>query len=91
MIGQWLTLICRDYIYAGKVDKVMDNFVILYPAYMIFDLGQWKEPTFKTYERIPGSWSVLLSAVESFGAGKAASLADDIPQSAETVMPQGLL
>lgn len=77
-VGQGLTFFCRDWIYAGKVVAIHDNFVILDPCWQIYDFGQWSNPKWKTYERIPTPWCVQKSAVESWGVGKALPSVDDI-------------
>lgn len=90
MNGQWLTFICGIWTYAGKVTAECNEHVTLDPAYQIFDAGDWKEPEWKTYERIPTPWCIRKSAVESWGVGKAPSLAKDTAQPLESAMPADL-
>ena len=86
-IGHPVTLFCRDWIYAGKVIAVHDNYVVLDPCWMIFDYGQWSNTEWKTYERIPTAWCVQKSVVESWGVGKALPLEGDIaPRQVKTAI-----
>jgi len=69
-MGQPIALFCMNYIYAGTVVGVNDQFVKLENAAIVYETGELTAKAWKDAQKLPGEHYVMLSAIESFGPGK---------------------
>jgi len=67
LMGKEVTLFCANYIYAGKLVGVNDNFVKLTGAKIIYETGPLDSKTWQDAQALPGDWYIQTAAIESFG------------------------
>ena len=67
LLGETVTLFCMNYIYTGKLAGVNSTCVLLEGASIVYETGELTSKAWKDVQKLPGSWYVQLSAVESFG------------------------
>ena len=70
LLGEYVTLYCASFIYAGTLKGVNDTCVLLENASIVYNTGDHASKTWELEEKMPGDWYVKLSAVESFGIFK---------------------
>lgn len=66
-LGQKITVYCFGFIYTGILEGVNDKFIKLNGAKIVYDTGSHQSKDWQTAEPMPGSWYVMISAIESFG------------------------
>jgi hypothetical protein len=67
LMGEEVTLFCLNYIYAGKLVGVNDEYVKLEKAKVVYATGAYTEKEWADAQPLPFDWYVKTSAVESFG------------------------
>lgn len=67
LIGRRVTLFCLNYIYTGTLVRVGGGAAELADAGIVYETGGLLEPDWKDMQKLPGTWYVSLSAIESFG------------------------
>jgi hypothetical protein len=67
LIGQRITLFCRNYIYTGKLVGVNDTCVKLSGVAVVYETGPWCDAKWKDAQALPHDWYVQTSAIESYG------------------------
>lgn len=67
LMGEKVTFFCGNYIYAGKLVGVNDEFVKLEEAYIVYETGAFTDKTFKDAQRLPNDWYIQKGFIESFG------------------------
>ena len=70
LMGERVTLFCANYIYAGKLVGVNDEFVLLEDPAIVYETGAFDTKEWKDAQSLPNEWYVMLGAVESFGVLK---------------------
>jgi hypothetical protein len=70
LMGERVTLFCMSYFYTGKLVGVNDSFVRLDDASIVYETGELTSAVWKDAQKLPGSWYVQTSAIESFGVLK---------------------
>jgi hypothetical protein len=67
LLGEEVTLFCANYIYAGKLVGVNENFVKLSGAKIVYETGELTTKTWKDAQSLPKDWYIQAGAIESFG------------------------
>lgn len=67
LMGERVTLFCANYIYTGKLVGVNDTCVLLSDAAIVYETGPFNDGAWKDAQKLPSSWYVQTSAIESFG------------------------
>ncbi len=70
MLGENVCLFCGVYIYAGKLSGVNDTHVELTEAKLVYETGHLVEGGWKDAQKLPGTWRVMVAAIESWGGSK---------------------
>jgi len=70
LLGETVTLFCLNYIYSGKLMGVNESCVLLNPASIVYETGDFKTATWKDAQSLPGPWYVQRECIESFGVLK---------------------
>lgn len=67
LIGERVTLFCANYIYTGKLVGVNESCVLLNDAAIVYETGSLSDSNWKDAQKLPSSWYVQMTAIESFG------------------------
>lgn len=67
LMGEEVTLFCLNYIYAGKLVGVNDNYIKLEKAKVVYTTGAFTDKNWSDAQALPHDWYVITSSVESFG------------------------
>lgn len=67
LMGKRVTLFCAVYIYTGTLVGINDTCVKLDDAAIVYETGSFSDQVWKDAQKLPKSWYVRLSAIESFG------------------------
>lgn len=67
LIGERVTLFCANYIYTGKLAGVNETCVLLHDAAIVYETGPLDSGAWKDAQKLPSSWYVQTTAIESFG------------------------
>jgi hypothetical protein len=70
LLGEYVTLYCSSFIYAGILKGVDAKCALLENASIVYDTGTHADESWQTAEEMPGDWYVMLTSVESFGVFK---------------------
>lgn len=70
LLGEYVTLYCTSFIYAGLLRGVNTDDVLLEDAEIVYDTGDHSSKSWATAEKLPGDWYVRLSRIESYGVFK---------------------
>ena len=67
LMGERVTLFCANFIYTGKLVGVNDTCVLLQDPAIVYETGAFTDKAWKDAQKLPNSWYVQTSAIESFG------------------------
>ena len=67
LLGKTITVFCNTYIYTGVLIGINATCIKLTEAGIVYETGKLLEPGWKDAQKLPGTWYIQLSAVESFG------------------------
>lgn len=67
LLGERITLFCANFIYTGKLVGVNESCVLLSDAAIVYETGPFSDSAWKDAQKLPSSWYVQTSAIESFG------------------------
>ena len=67
-VGQPLTVWGRNYIYTGTVVEVGEDYVILDPAAVVYETGDFQNTVWQDAHALPVPQIVFFAQVESMGA-----------------------
>ena len=70
LLGQYVTLYCDSWIYAGTLKGVNDDCVLLENPSIVYDTGKHDKHGWEIAEKLPHDWYVTRSKIESFGIFK---------------------
>ena len=71
LLGKHVMIFAANYIYAGKLVGVNDQFIKLGDAHIVYETGPFTTTGYKDAQPLPGGeWYVQLTAIESYGLGK---------------------
>lgn len=70
LLGQYVTLYCLSFIYAGTLVGVNDQDVLLQNASIVYETGAHSDKKWSIAEKFPGDWYVRISKIESYGEFK---------------------
>lgn len=69
-LGEEIFLMCTNYFYAGKLVGVNEKCVRLDGAKLVYETGPWGDANWKDAQTLGDGHYVMISAIESFRAGK---------------------
>ncbi len=67
LLGQQVDVFCMNYIYAGILSGVNDEYIKLDNAHIVYSTGDFKSPTYNDAQKISDSFYVQKNSIESFG------------------------
>lgn len=70
LLGEYVTLYCLSFIYAGKLIGVNEQGVLLENASIVYETGAHANKKWSVAEKFPGNWHVRISKIESYGVFK---------------------
>jgi hypothetical protein len=70
LMGQTVTLFCMNYIYAGTLVGVNDDFIKLENGHIIYETGSFTTNQFEDAQKISDCLYIVKSSVESFSVTK---------------------
>jgi hypothetical protein len=70
LLGQTVTLFCMNYIYAGTLVGVNDEFIKLENGHIVYETGSFTETKFKDAQKVSSELYIIKSSVESFAVTK---------------------
>lgn len=71
LLGERVMLLCLNYIYAGVLEGVNTDCVLLAEPSIVYETGEWSAKQWKDAQRLPcEKLYVQRGAIESFGIGK---------------------
>lgn len=70
LLGQYITVYCESFIYAGTLAGFDDTCLLLQNASIVYDTGAHEKKEFEVEEKLPGDWYIMNNKVESFGVFK---------------------
>lgn len=70
LLGERVTLFCMNYIYTGKLAGVNESCVLLEDPSIVYETGSLLDKAWEDAQKLPNSWYVQLSSIESFGVLK---------------------
>jgi hypothetical protein len=74
LLGERVTFFCANYIYTGKLSGVNSTCVWLTDAAIVYETGVLTNSAWKDAQKLPSSWYIQTSAIESFGILKVGPL-----------------
>lgn len=70
LMGKTVTLFCMNYIYAGKLVGVNDEFIKLENAHIVYETGAFTDKKFKDAQKLNDEFYIQKTSIESFGVLK---------------------
>lgn len=70
LLGEYITVYCESFIYAGNLTGVNEDCILLSNASIVYDVGAHSKKEFELEEKLPGEWYIQKNKVESFGIFK---------------------
>ena len=71
LLGERVMLLCLNYIYAGVLEGVNTDCVLLTEPSIVYETGEWSSKQWKDAQCLPcDKLYVQRGAIESFGVGK---------------------
>jgi hypothetical protein len=70
LLGEVITLICRNYIYTGTLVGVNSDCVLLENPSIVYETGVFTDKAWKDAQRLPHDLYVMKESIESFGIVK---------------------
>jgi len=71
LLGEKVLLMCGNYFYAGILEGVNSDCVLLKDPQIVYETGEWSAKTYATVEKLPAAqWYVQRAFIESFGLSK---------------------
>lgn len=70
LLGQYVTVYCQTFIYAGILGGVNDDCILLNDCSIVYDTGSHSKKEFELAEKMPNDWYIMKSKIESFGIFK---------------------
>jgi len=67
LLGERVTIYCYRYIYTGKLVGVNESDVLLEDCGIVYDTGSFETKEWSDYQKLPNSWYIKISAIESYG------------------------
>ena len=64
-INQRITLFCANYIYSGRLNKILNGWLTLTEAGIVYETGPFDVMQWQDYQPLPHSVSVNVNSVES--------------------------
>lgn len=71
LLGQHVMVFCLSYIYAGTLEGVNDECILLTDAKIVYETGSFETKGYETAQSLPGKkFYIMKKNIESFGLGK---------------------
>jgi hypothetical protein len=70
LMGQTVTIFCMNYIYAGTLVGVNEEFVKLENAHIVYETGAFTEKKFKDAQKVSSELYVQKNSIESYAVTK---------------------
>lgn len=70
LMGQTITVFCMNYIYAGILVGVNEEFIKLENAHIVYETGAFSEKKFKDAQKVSNELYLIKSSIESFAVTK---------------------
>ncbi len=71
LLGEKVVLLCLNYIYAGVLERVNSDCVLLSEPSIVYETGEWSAKTWEDAQRLHcDKFYVSRACIESFGLGK---------------------
>lgn len=70
LLGEKVILFCMNYFYAGILEGVNTDCVLLKDGGIVFETGSLDASAWKDFQKINGPLYVRISAIEAFAKGK---------------------
>ena len=70
LLGEYVTIWCECYIYAGKLIGVNTNDILLDDAKIVYETGELNKAGFRNAEQLPSQWYIRTAKIESYGVMK---------------------
>jgi len=70
LMGQTVTLFCMNYIYAGTLVGVNEEYIKLENGHIVYETGAFNQPDFKDAQKVSDELYIIKSSIESFSVGK---------------------
>ena len=67
LLGKQITIFCMRYIYTGTLEGVNNTHMVLRDPAIVYETGPFDTKEWKNAQKLPNTWHVMLSSVESFG------------------------
>ena len=67
LIGEYVTLLCMNYLYYGKLIGVNTDDVLLGDAHIVYETGKWRDSKYADSQRVCDELYVRTAAIEAFG------------------------
>lgn len=71
LMGEDVLILCMNYFYAGKLIGVNEQFIQLENVHIVYETGSFSNKAYTDAQKISDIFYIQLSAVESYGKGKA--------------------
>lgn len=69
-MGQTVTVFCMNYIYAGVLVGVNEEFVKLENAHIVYETGAFSDKKFKDAQKVSSELYIQKSSIESYAVTK---------------------
>ena len=71
LLGETVTLMCANHIYAGKLICVGKEDILLENPYIVYETGPWDKPGWTDAQKLPSdTLYVRIAFIESYGVLK---------------------
>lgn len=70
LFGETVTVFCMNYIYAGTLTGVNDEFIKLENAHIVYETGAFSEKSFKDAQKVSATLYIQKNSIESFAVTK---------------------
>ena len=67
LLGEYITIWCCRYIYAGKLIGVNDKDILLDDVGIVYETGPLNEKGFKDIQKLPNQFYIRTDSIESYG------------------------
>ncbi len=67
LLGQQVDVFCINYIYAGILSGVNNEYIKLDNVHIVYSTGDFKLPTYADAQKIADSFYIQKNSIESFG------------------------
>lgn len=66
LLGERVLLLCGNYFYAGKLEGVNKEDILLSSPSIVYETGDWKANKFQDEQALPSALYVRIASIESY-------------------------